>query len=168
MPSKTGPKPSKARKSATADIDDYLLDGDLDGDNPLRSPSPRLDKDKRKEASGLGIDEEVEVQKRVRVPRVKLDEARFVPLLYAPFMGNPVLTAVQTPVRERHPKTPPTSETPQAQGQGARMVRRRAPAIVLPDLARRYVSQGQVPGCPGHGGKSRSQGDDAQVTDAVD
>ncbi|KAH8907680.1 Swi3-domain-containing protein [Coniochaeta sp. PMI_546] len=74
MPSKTASKPP-ARDSATADFDDYLLDGDL-SDNPFRSPSPTSNK--RKEPSGLGIDEEVEVKKRVTVPRVKLDEARLL------------------------------------------------------------------------------------------
>ncbi|OIW30755.1 Swi3-domain-containing protein [Coniochaeta ligniaria NRRL 30616] len=75
MPSKTASKPP-ARESATADFDDYLLDGDL-SDNPFRSPSPTSN-NKRKEPSGLGIDEEVEVKKRVTVPRVKLDEARLL------------------------------------------------------------------------------------------
>jgi replication fork protection complex subunit Csm3/Swi3 len=80
MPSKTSSKPP-ARPSASADFDDYLLEGDL-SDNPFRSPSPgaaATSTNKRKEpASGLGIEEEVEVKKRATVPRVKLDEARFV------------------------------------------------------------------------------------------
>lgn len=78
MPSKTASKPP-AHESAAADFDDYLLDGDL-SDTPFRSPSPTSkNKNKRKEPSGLGIDEQVEVKKRVTVPRVKLDEARCAP-----------------------------------------------------------------------------------------
>lgn len=81
MPPKTASGPT-----ATADFDDYLLEGDL-SDNPFRSPSPGASKtpnptsnNKRKEpANGLGIDEEVEVKKRATVPRVKLDEIRSVP-----------------------------------------------------------------------------------------
>jgi replication fork protection complex subunit Csm3/Swi3 len=80
MPSKTASKPP-ARPSATADFDDYLLEGDL-SDNPFRSPSPGASNPNKRKGptSGLGIDEEVEVKKRVTVPRVKLDEARFVSL----------------------------------------------------------------------------------------
>lgn len=59
------------------DLDDYGLDDDLD--NPFASPTPPPESSskKRKEPdSGLGIEEEVSVQKRVRVPNVKLDEER--------------------------------------------------------------------------------------------
>ncbi|RFU75513.1 replication fork protection complex subunit csm3 swi3 [Trichoderma arundinaceum] len=60
------------------DLDDYGLD---DSDNPFASPTPPPESStkKRKEPdSGLGIDEEVSVQKRVRVPNVKLDEERLL------------------------------------------------------------------------------------------
>ncbi|KAK3937575.1 replication fork protection component Swi3-domain-containing protein [Diplogelasinospora grovesii] len=62
-------------------MDDYLAG--WDDDDPFRSPSPdgaeKRDKDKdknkkRKEAGDLGIDEQIEVQKKARAPRVKLDE----------------------------------------------------------------------------------------------
>lgn len=59
------------------DLDDYGLD---DSDNPFGSPTPPPESSskKRKEPdSGLGIEEEVSVQKRVRVPNVKLDEERY-------------------------------------------------------------------------------------------
>lgn len=60
------------------DLDNYGLDDDLD--NPFASPTPPPESSsskKRKEPdSGLGIEEEVSVQKRVRVPNVKLDEKR--------------------------------------------------------------------------------------------
>lgn len=56
------------------DLDNYDL-----SDDPFATPSPppSLAK-KRKEppSQGLGIDEEVSVQKRPRVPAVKLDEER--------------------------------------------------------------------------------------------
>lgn len=61
------------------DLDNYGLDDDLD--NPFASPTPPPESSskKRKEPdSGLGIEEEVSVQKRVRVPNVKLDEERYI------------------------------------------------------------------------------------------
>ncbi|KAH7308682.1 replication fork protection component Swi3-domain-containing protein [Stachybotrys elegans] len=59
------------------DLDNYNVD-DLD-DDPFRSPSPANSPKKRKPTdSGLGIDEEVSVQKRARVPNVKLDEDRLL------------------------------------------------------------------------------------------
>ncbi|KAF3065648.1 Chromosome segregation in meiosis protein 3 [Trichoderma lentiforme] len=60
------------------DLDDFGLD---DSDNPFGSPTPPPESSskKRKEPdSGLGIEEEVSVQKRVRVPNVKLDEERLM------------------------------------------------------------------------------------------
>lgn len=53
------------------DLDNYFLDGDLD-DDPF-APT------KRKEpGDGLGLDEEVSVAKKARVPRIKLDQDRLV------------------------------------------------------------------------------------------
>lgn len=60
------------------DLDNYNVD---DIDDPFRSPPPEAKNsstNKRKKAEALGLDEEVEVVKRARVPRVKLDEARWV------------------------------------------------------------------------------------------
>ncbi|KAL6856594.1 Swi3 domain-containing protein [Trichoderma novae-zelandiae] len=58
------------------DLDDYGLD---DSENPFASPPPESSSKKRKEPdSGLGIEEEVSVQKRARVPAVKLDEERLL------------------------------------------------------------------------------------------
>ncbi|KAL7783897.1 replication fork protection component Swi3 domain-containing protein [Trichoderma ceciliae] len=59
------------------DLDDYGLD---DSDNPFASPPPESSSTKKRKepGSGLGIDEEVSVQKRVRVPAVKLDEERLL------------------------------------------------------------------------------------------
>jgi replication fork protection complex subunit Csm3/Swi3 len=52
------------------DVDDF-------SDDPFASPPPEAANKKRKEPdSGLGIDEEVDVKKRARVPNVKLDEER--------------------------------------------------------------------------------------------
>ncbi|KAG5970858.1 hypothetical protein E4U55_001428, partial [Claviceps digitariae] len=55
------------------DLDNYGID---DFDDPFATPSPPSSPKKRKEPSsqGLGIDQEVSVQKRARVPRVKLDD----------------------------------------------------------------------------------------------
>lgn len=63
------------------DLDDFNLDGFED--DPFRSPSPQpdksqQDKSKKRKTDGLGIDEEVDVNKRARVPRVKLDESRLL------------------------------------------------------------------------------------------
>ncbi|KAK1726161.1 hypothetical protein CaCOL14_003847 [Colletotrichum acutatum] len=61
------------------DLDVYNVDDDFD--DPFKSPPPGAkdgSTNKRKQAEALGLDEEVEVAKRVRVPRVKLDEARLL------------------------------------------------------------------------------------------
>ena len=60
----------KAAPRPDEELENYNVD---DSDDPFASPPPA----KSKEPAGLGIDEEV-VQKRARVPRVKLDETRFV------------------------------------------------------------------------------------------
>ncbi|KAH8883139.1 Swi3-domain-containing protein [Thozetella sp. PMI_491] len=58
------------------------MDSTEEFENPFRSPTPDpADSRKRArldEPEGLGIDEEVSVQKRARVPRVKLDENRLL------------------------------------------------------------------------------------------
>ena len=77
MPSKTASKPSDAatRKEGNF-VDDYLADWD---DDPFRSPSPdpaRNDKAAEKKKDILGIDKELDLKKKPRVPRVKLDETR--------------------------------------------------------------------------------------------
>lgn len=74
MSTAVGPKADPPRHD---DIDNYDI-GDL-SDDPFRSPSPDPSK-KRKDPpqSGLGIDEEVSVQKRARVPNIKLDEDRLL------------------------------------------------------------------------------------------
>ncbi|KAF5617774.1 replication fork protection complex subunit Csm3 Swi3 [Fusarium sp. NRRL 52700] len=54
------------------DVDDF-------SDDPFASPPPEAANKKRKEPdSGLGIDQEVDVKKRARVPNVKLDEERLL------------------------------------------------------------------------------------------
>ncbi|KAF6810805.1 chromosome segregation in meiosis protein 3 (eplication Fork Protection Component Swi3) [Colletotrichum sojae] len=62
------------------DLDNYAVD---DIDDPFRSPPSELQdgdasKKRKKAAEELGLDEAVEVAKRVRIPRVKLDEARLL------------------------------------------------------------------------------------------
>jgi replication fork protection complex subunit Csm3/Swi3 len=80
MPAAVG---SKANPPKHDDLDNYDI-GDL-SDDPFRSPSPDATTSKNKKRkeppttqSGLGIDEEVSVQKRARVPNVKLDEERLL------------------------------------------------------------------------------------------
>lgn len=74
MPAAVGSRSDPPRHD---DIDNYDA-GDL-SDDPFASPSPDSSK-KRKDPpkSGLGIDEEVSVQKRARVPNIKLDEERLL------------------------------------------------------------------------------------------
>lgn len=67
-----------AAKSTLDELDDFFLDGDLD-DNPFASPKGHKNdsSNKRKEpGDGLGIDEEVSIAKKARVPRIKLDQDR--------------------------------------------------------------------------------------------
>lgn len=73
MPSATTSDPPTAVRHD--DLDDY--DVDDFSDDPFATPPPEDSTKKRKEPdSGLGIDEEISVQKRARVPNVKLDEER--------------------------------------------------------------------------------------------
>ena len=80
MPSKTDTQKGSAKRVEPDDLDNYFLEDDFE-DDPFGSPNANTDKNKRKEPEGLGIDEEVSVQKRARVPRVKLDETRSGPFL---------------------------------------------------------------------------------------
>ncbi|KJZ77681.1 hypothetical protein HIM_02858 [Hirsutella minnesotensis 3608] len=68
--------PSKEAPRKFDSLDNY----DVDDDDPFASPSPPpASSKKRTEAdAGLGIDEEVTVQKRARVPNIKLDEHRLL------------------------------------------------------------------------------------------
>lgn len=73
MPSALASERNSAQQD---DLDNYDV-GDL-SDNPFATPPPTTSTNKRKERDGdLGIDEEVSVQKRARVPNVKLDEERY-------------------------------------------------------------------------------------------
>ncbi|KAL2198865.1 replication fork protection component Swi3-domain-containing protein [Corynascus similis CBS 632.67] len=59
-------------------VDDYLADWD---DDPFRSPSPdpaKNDKPTEKKADVLGIEKELDLKKKPRAPRVKLDETRLL------------------------------------------------------------------------------------------
>lgn len=88
MPSKTNPGDSMSREDSNAFLNDYLAD--WDGDDPFRSPSPEPGQntkpnepknnknDKKRKTDVLGIDEELDVAKKARAPRVKLDEARLL------------------------------------------------------------------------------------------
>lgn len=74
-------KPSPQKPPVTNnDIDDYDVDDDPFADSGPEEAPPKSNAQskKRKEASGLGIDEEVAVAKKVRAPAVKLDETRCV------------------------------------------------------------------------------------------
>jgi len=64
------------RRPRHDDLDNYDA-GDFDDEDVFRSPSPQP-ATRDGDAGGLGIDEEVAVAKRARVPRIKLDESKFV------------------------------------------------------------------------------------------
>ena len=70
MPSTTD---SAAQRPEPDGFENYFLD---EFDDPFGSPEPEPGKNKRKEPEGLGIDEEVSIAKKPRVPRIKLDEDR--------------------------------------------------------------------------------------------
>ncbi|KAK3950527.1 replication fork protection component Swi3-domain-containing protein [Pseudoneurospora amorphoporcata] len=68
--------------NTSAFVNDFLAG--WDDDDPFRSPSPdaadknKANSKKRKEPDTLGIDKEIDVTKKARVPRVKLDDARLL------------------------------------------------------------------------------------------
>lgn len=82
MPSKTDSGPAN---DPNAFVDDYLDGWDDDLFN-IPSPEPKDknktnkkdDKGGKRKVDALGIDEEIEVGKKARVPRVKLDESRLL------------------------------------------------------------------------------------------
>lgn len=83
MTSRLVSRPSQPPTRPANDIDNY----DVDDDDPFADSGDEAAKNngsaetqskKRKEASGLGIDEAVSVSKKPRVPRVKLDETRLL------------------------------------------------------------------------------------------
>lgn len=81
MASRTAARASEPQKAPATnnDIDDYDVDDDPFADSaPEDAPQKEAPSKKRKDASGLGIDEEVAVAKKVRAPAVKLDETRYV------------------------------------------------------------------------------------------
>ncbi|KAF3055160.1 Chromosome segregation in meiosis protein 3 [Daldinia childiae] len=79
MASRGAQKPSSALKKPVNDIDNYDVDDDPFAESGNEAPSnDTTQSKKRKDATGLGIDEAVAVQKKVRAPIVKLDEGRLL------------------------------------------------------------------------------------------
>lgn len=65
-----------------ADLFDYEVDAEDDPFSasyqvPNKAPPPNETTIKGKSGAGLGIDEEVEITRKPRAPRVKLDEHRY-------------------------------------------------------------------------------------------
>ncbi|KAJ4298390.1 chromosome segregation in meiosis- protein [Collariella sp. IMI 366227] len=93
MPSKTGSGAGDGttrEKTTTSFVDDYLADwGD---DDPFRSPSPEPAKSganvNEKKKDTLGIDKELDLKKKARVPRVKLDETRRLLSFYQEWLDD--------------------------------------------------------------------------------
>ncbi|KAI3327102.1 Swi3-domain-containing protein [Xylariaceae sp. AK1471] len=82
MASRMAARPSAPPTRPSNDIDNYDVDDDPfaeSGDEAARkNGSTDTQSKKRKDVNGLGIDEEVSVTKKPRVPRAKLDEARLL------------------------------------------------------------------------------------------
>ena len=121
MPTQTA---SKAANSNF--ISDYLADWD---DEPSRPPSPepakKDDKGRREKSKTdvLGIEQQIDVKKKPRVPRVKLDEARSVARrIHAPFSATLLADSLslQTTLGQGHPQAAQDSTEAQTQGQGTR------------------------------------------------
>jgi hypothetical protein len=67
-------------------VNDYLADFN-DDDDPFRSPSPEPPKktgnnEKEKRKDVLGIETQLDLKRKPRAPRVKLDESRFVTYIW--------------------------------------------------------------------------------------
>ncbi|KAI0018099.1 Swi3-domain-containing protein [Xylariomycetidae sp. FL0641] len=68
---------SRPSKPLNTDINNYDIDDPFASENE-REKNASANSNKRKGANALGIDEEVSVAKKARVPRVKLDESRLL------------------------------------------------------------------------------------------
>lgn len=87
MPAKADAAVPNRETNNTSFTEDYLGDWGSD-DDPFRSPSPppgaggasnkKTNEKKRKGDDILGIDEQIDLTKKARVPRVKLDETRLM------------------------------------------------------------------------------------------
>ncbi|KAK4117840.1 Swi3-domain-containing protein [Canariomyces notabilis] len=85
MPATASSRPAgtaNERADSNTFIDNYLADWN-DDDNPFRSPSPepagkKAKDDGKKKKDVLGIEKEIDLKKKPRAPRVKLDEARLL------------------------------------------------------------------------------------------
>ncbi|KAI1455499.1 Swi3-domain-containing protein [Annulohypoxylon moriforme] len=69
---------SVAARPTNNDIDNYDVDDDPFAESGNEAPSNNAQSKKRKDTTGLGIDEAVAVQKKARAPIVKLDEGRLL------------------------------------------------------------------------------------------
>ncbi|KAI1212008.1 Swi3-domain-containing protein [Annulohypoxylon truncatum] len=69
---------SAAARPINNDIDNYDVDDDPFAESGNEAPKNDAQSKKRKDTTGLGIDEAVAVQKKARAPIVKLDESRLL------------------------------------------------------------------------------------------
>ncbi|EGX88643.1 replication fork protection component Swi3 [Cordyceps militaris CM01] len=76
MPPAKNSAAKAARTNRHDDLDNYHV-GDL-SDDPFATPSPPSKNKRKTDDAGLGIDEEVDVQRKPRAPAVKLDENRLL------------------------------------------------------------------------------------------
>ncbi|KAJ3484097.1 hypothetical protein NLG97_g7146 [Lecanicillium saksenae] len=152
MPSATKSAAGAATANQHDDLDNYNV-GDL-SDDPFATPSPQSKNKRKSDDAGLGIDEEVDVQKRGRAPAVKLDEER-------------LLSDAGIPKLRRR------AQGLKLKGKGhevgryiillfdepnmSLVLRYVAPTLLLSALARRPVPQSPIPRRPRHGGEGRAQ-----------
>lgn len=155
MPTKTAASgPSKEPRNFT---EDYLADWGSD-DDPFRSPSPepgaggasKKNEKKRKGEDILGIDEQIDLTKKARVPRVKLDETRLLSEKGIPELQRRAkklrLKGKGHEVCHLLPRVGFDSMNKMSDSQTCRTVLRcRASPLILPTMARRPLPQGHLP-----------------------
>lgn len=71
-------RPTTGDDFESYDVDDFAADPFADSGGEAAPPPSSPQSKKRKDASGLGIDEAVNVAKKARAPAVKLDENRLL------------------------------------------------------------------------------------------
>lgn len=109
------PLPTEEPSAGGGDEFDDLFDYEIGGEDdpfsesykaPNKAPAAKDAASKGKSGAGLGIDEEVEVARKPRAPRVKLDENRFATMVHC---SNYADTSKIT-FSSRHPKVTEKSQ----------------------------------------------------------
>jgi hypothetical protein len=116
-PDASRPLPTEGPTAGGDEFDD-LFDYDVGGVNdpfseqynpPASKEKPEGNASKGNSGANLGIDEEVEVTRKPRAPRVKLDEHRYI---VSQKSHSQTLIELQAALSKRHPKTTEESQRP--------------------------------------------------------